>query len=426
MPNRRNAMVIAIAGILLVGMVSALFIRYQNRKSQTILNLTTEQKLSDFDTLCGILNESYPFWQEAEQAGIDQEALYNTYRAGMEETKTDIAFFKNIGYFLKEFKGLGHLSVLDGSMYRLYMDAISDSDRLLSPGEKQKIQPLREVLENPVSKNTYEQLDQSHTGFRSIIGLKEEYKSQAAEAGVRPSQLTTAIYKEKHTAYMKISSFELGNYEADKAILTDFYSQIGDVPNLIIDLRGNSGGSDVYWKELLVQPNAKERYISQRYYLFCPNETTKTYLSAVGIQQEDISVLPEPFFSRYRDRFSYCTTDRTAFEAVDNPYRGRIWVLIDEKVYSASENFVMFCKNTGFATLVGTATGGDGGIADPLLVALPNSGLIIRFSIFYGLNADGSGNEAKGTTPDITIAEDGDALEECFRLIEGSGVIPGR
>ena len=142
--------------------------------------------------------------------------------------------------------------------------------------------------------------------------------------------------------------------------------------------------------------------------------------------QEDISVLPEPFFSRYRDRFSYCTTDRTAFEAADDPYWGRIWVLIDEKVYSASENFVMFCKNTGFTTLVGTATGGDGGIADPLLVALPNSGLIIRFSIFYGLNADGSGNEAKGTTPDITIAEDGDALEECFRLIEESGVIPGR
>lgn len=111
----------------------------------------------------------------------------------MEETKTDIAFFKNIAYFLKEFKGLGHLSVLDGSMYRLYMDAISDGDRLLSPQEKQKIQPLREVLENPVSKNTYEQLDQSHTGFRSVIGLKEEYRSQVAEDAVRPSQLATTV-----------------------------------------------------------------------------------------------------------------------------------------------------------------------------------------------------------------------------------------
>lgn len=59
----------------------------------------------------------------------------------------------------------------------------------------------------------------------------------------------------------------------------------------------------------------------------------------------------------------------------------------------------MFCKNSGFATLVGTTTNGDGGVADPLLLALPNSGLLIRFSIFYGLNADGAGNEATGTTP---------------------------
>lgn len=426
MPNRRKVVYIAMAGILLAGIVSVLFIQYQNRRSQTILNLTTEQKLSDFDTLCGILNKSYPFWQEAEQMGIDKEGLYNTYRADIENAKTDIAFFKDIGYFLKEFKGLGHLSVLDGSMYRLYMDAILESDHLLSPLEKQKIQPLREVLENPVSKNTYEQLDQSHTGFRSVIGLKEEYKSQATEETVQASQLTTAIYKEKNAAYIKISSFELGNYEEDKAVLTDFYLQIGNVPNLIIDLRGNSGGSDIYWEELLVQPNAKEHYTSQRYYLFHPNETTKAYLSAVGIRPEDISTLPELLFSQYRDYFSCCTMDRVTFEKANDPYRGRIWVLVDENVYSASENFVMFCKDTGFATLVGTATGGDGGIADPLLVALPNSGLIIRFSIFYGLNADGSGNEANGTKPDIAIAEDGDALEECFRLIEESALISGR
>lgn len=77
----------------------------------------------------------------------------------------------------------------------------------------------------------------------------------------------------------------------------------------------------------------------------------------------------------------------------------------------------MFCKNTGFATLVGTTTNGDGGIADPLLFALPNSGLVVRFSVFYGLNEDGSGNEANGTEPDIVISENEDALEKCFELI---------
>lgn len=55
-----------------------LFLQYQNRKSQTILNLTAEQKLSDFDTLCEILDISYPFLSEVEQAGIDREIVYNT------------------------------------------------------------------------------------------------------------------------------------------------------------------------------------------------------------------------------------------------------------------------------------------------------------------------------------------------------------
>ena len=78
----------------------------------------------------------------------------------------------------------------------------------------------------------------------------------------------------------------------------------------------------------------------------------------------------------------------------------------------------MFCKNTDFATLVGKPTDGDGGVADPILFSLPNSGLIIRFSMFYGLNSDGTGNEANGTIPDITIDNSEDALERTILEID--------
>lgn len=155
-----------------------LFLQYHNRKRQMILNLTMEQKLSDFDALCEILDKNYPFWDEVEQEGIDKENIYNTYRTDVENADTDIEFFKCIGYFLNEFEGFGHLSALDGYMYGIYMDTISESNRMLSTQEEQSIEPLREALENPVSQNTYCQLDQSHTGFRSIIGLKEEYENK--------------------------------------------------------------------------------------------------------------------------------------------------------------------------------------------------------------------------------------------------------
>lgn len=415
---KKHKHLLLILGVITVCIyVCFLFLKYQSRKSQTIIELTTEQKLSDFDTLCEILDESYPFWNEVEHTGMDKETIYNSYRTDIANTATDIEFFKYIRYFLNEFGGLGHLSALDGYMYGIYMDTISESNNMLSIQEEQSIEPIREVLENSVSQNLYSQLDQSHEGFRSTIGLKEKYKNKDIENETPLTDITTSIYN-KQAAYIKIGSFELTNYQKNKKILETFFTQIKDIPNLIIDLRGNSGGSDLYWQNLIVEPNAKENLTSERYFLFNQSQIVDDYISALGISTNKISELPEPLVSQYTNNFTQYTTDMETFEVAENPYNGTIWVLIDGTVYSSSENFVMFCKNTGFATLIGTPTNGDGGIADPILVSLPNSGLLIRFSVFYGLNEDGSCNEANGTKPDIVISDNEDALEKCLELID--------
>lgn len=244
-----------------------LFFQYQIRKTQIIINLTTEQKLSDFDVLCELLDDSYPFWNEINQAGINKEDIYTEYRTAIANTKTDIEFFKNISYFLNEFKKFGHLSVVDGYMYRVYVDTIINSNNMLSEQEKQNIKPLHEVLDNPITQNTYSLLDQSHPGFRSIIGLKEEYKNQNTENEAQSSRILTSIYDDREAAYIKIENFGLSKYQEDKLTLEKFFLQIKDIPNLIIDLRGNRGGSDLYWKDLIVESNAKEDLMSQRYFL---------------------------------------------------------------------------------------------------------------------------------------------------------------
>ena len=84
------------------------------------------------------------------------------------------------------------------------------------------------------------------------------------------------------------------------------------------------------------------------------------------------------------------------------PFHGRIWVLVGPAVYSASESFAVFCQETGFATLVGSPTGGDGiGALDPVFLQLPNSGILVQFTMMFGLNTDGSSSEEAGTTPDL-------------------------
>lgn len=415
---KRKIILIAVATLTLLITTALLFLQSQRQKNETILNLTTAQKLSDFEALCTILDESYPFWNEAEQAGIDKDSLYDMYRSNIEKTKTDIEFFKEMNYFLREFQGMGHLSVLDGYMYRLYTDTVSASEGMLTEKEAQAIEPLITVLTNPVCQNTYELLDQSHEGFRSTIGLKEEYQTASSTVDSEETpQLVTDILSGSNVAYLQIPTFELANYQRDQAVLTDFFAEIKDIPNLIIDLRGNGGGSDLYWEDLLVKPNAKKSLISERYYLLNMNQTTSGYVSASGFLLEPLASTKETFLSEYTGTFSHYITDTTTFETADNPYPGKIWLLVNEDVYSASENFAIFCKNTGFATVVGTTTGGDGGIADPMLFPLPNSGLIVRFSVFYGLNADGSGNEAIGTIPDIAVAETEDALDRCLTII---------
>ena len=84
-------------------------------------------------------------------------------------------------------------------------------------------------------------------------------------------------------------------------------------------------------------------------------------------------------------------------------FKGKIYLLVDSSVYSSSESFANFSKNTGFATLVGSKTGGDGIGRDPMLFALPNSGLVLRYSSTYGIDQTGAANEEVQTEPDIYV-----------------------
>ena len=78
------------------------------------------------------------------------------------------------------------------------------------------------------------------------------------------------------------------------------------------------------------------------------------------------------------------------------------WLLVGPNVYSAAEMFVNFCQATGWATVAGTHTMGDGIGIDPALVLLPDSGLLFRFSMVAGETPKG-GMSIEGSEPDLTL-----------------------
>ena len=85
---------------------------------------------------------------------------------------------------------------------------------------------------NPVSITTYGLLDQSHTGFRSIKGLKSDYNETVQdEDNSQMLPLEADIQPGIGYAYVKVDSFALERYPMDKIFFTNLFLEIHDIPN---------------------------------------------------------------------------------------------------------------------------------------------------------------------------------------------------
>ena len=68
--------------------------------------------------------------------------------------------------------------------------------------------------------------------------------------------------------------------------------------------------------------------------------------------------------------------------------------------------------------MVGTKTGGSGGGVTPILEILPNTGILIRFSLDIVINDDGEVNAIVGTYPDRYCKKNETPLDKCIEEIK--------
>ncbi len=87
---------------------------------------------------------------------------------------------------------------------------------------------------------------------------------------------------------------------------------------------------------------------------------------------------------------------------VDNPYTGKVVLLIDRGSYSATSFFALCCRSYDNITLVGDTTGG--GLGLPKGRQLPN-GWYVRYSVTRTLAPDGT-NFENGVPPDEVVVLD--------------------
>lgn len=200
---------------------------------------------------------------------------------------------------------------------------------------------------------------------------------------------------------------------SDEKKIRDFLKRSrGQYDKLIVDVRGNGGGSTFYAYDTLIRPFLREPVV---------------YRQVSGVRRKFRAGMPETEEKRLRAGISTWAWE-TGIEQITPPagfdpnewifyqiarevkpsnrydFDGRLFILTDHGSGSATETYADAVQRIGLGTLLGQRTAGALGnyfMADT--IRLPASGMIVRLEADLDLNPDGSIQERVGTKPDMEL-----------------------
>ena len=403
-------------------------------------SLTAAERAEDFHNFWDILRNAYPMLPYLERKGAQADEVEAEYAERLNELALSDDPQSSINFYAEQIRRLegaegmvGHLSVVGLSNDLLN----SDYQTYCYMKKQQQSDPWQQMMsiffENPAVLQFYQ--------------LKKEAREDESKPPSMkiPNNLSFMSNAAENWAYVAIHSF-LNDRNDDKAPLRDFFvsSEKLGIRNMIVDLRGNLGGYNDYWLNNIVAPNIRQPLQIENIGLYQENYRTRPFMAyyASTSFEEDMAAmleagpLPSLIFNwNRRERklpplpalveSDVSGLDKAFQETIrvdkteEQPlFTGQFWLLCDRDSYSASEYFLSFAKRTGFARIVGEESGGDGSCVVTIYSLLPNSGLLLRYNVLYGLNPDGSCSEEHATAPDVPVTPGEDALSRCLELIK--------
>lgn len=355
-----------------------------NEKSQ----LSTKEKVEDFEYMYKVIKEGYPFLEVNKRLNNeDWLANKDKYLEKIKNTTNDDEFVNVMTEIVIKLNN-GHTHIInDRDTYNFVKSVYSQAN-------------WYDFLDNEEVINRYKSTDSTEKSTKSPIIKKNVNVEDVIEGKIG--------YMHLPQMYMVSEGITKEDIEKDMKIIDDYINTLENHQALIIDIRGNTGGSDSYWTNIVSKVTPK--YIERKGYLAFKTESDimRNYVNKKGIELKPIENLPKEVlnnapkevlsqFSEFHESILGIKSNKTS------KFKGNIYLLVDKSVYSSSESFSIFCKDTGFATLIGETTGGDGGGVDPVLFNLKNSGLIVRMSSDMYLTGKGICNEEFKTTPDYEV-----------------------
>jgi len=355
--------------------------------SSSLEPLTMEEKLEDFEYMYSLIKENYPFLKVNKRLhGVNWLENKNNYINQIKKADTDDEFIYTLDNILSDLNN-GHTHVIDKNNFDFFYITYT-SHRITKPWAK--------VLQDKKVLKRY-------TYNKSQL---KDIKDSGVHNNPEPAFEKNIIIPDE-VAYLRIGQMDSTRAEKDNEEIRKFYNEIKSYDKLIIDIRDNSGGDDYYWINNVILPLAKKP-LSTNNYVFSRGKYCKPFHKAKGLKMKPIKELDKDILNKMpkeikSDFQEYYIANKTfePYKSID--FKGKIYLLVDGVVYSSAESFASFAKESGFATLVGESTGGDGIGTDPILFSLPNSGVVIRCSSLLALNDNFTINEEVKTTPHIIV-----------------------
>ncbi len=383
--------------------------------------LTSEQAREDVEYVMKMLRSRHPAWLEKNNARV--AATEAQYLAEMEainasgDSVSVLEEWRAVSRILHEL-GDGHTQVWADPKVSMYIDDFGQL-RQYGPPVKINCEPTEDVFGRFCELYQYETEDYARAIFEANVLISKTYLTwigvdttdgvvftyEAASGELdREHKLVTlknvsgraAAGSEEPWSYRIDADKGVGvfalrscDYNSEYwAAVEAFFKQINAAgcDSVIVDLRGNGGGSSL-----------------------CANEFIR-YLDIDGYYGWPSHVRIGNMLIKNKKGFNHNKKLGAGFS-------GDLYVLTDTRTYSAAMDFAMLVEDNGLGTLIGEASGNlPDSYGDTLNFVAPNSGL--RFSVSYKrwfrIDETKSGQPIE---PDVPC-QSAEAMNKAYELIE--------
>lgn len=365
---------------------------------ETAGSISTALLLADYDQFWRTLEESFPFYPLLGEASDVEKVRESNRRLIGPRIQSVGGLFSLLSSVVHQLKRVPHFEMISPGLFTRYREAALAHDL-----------PEKTLLLDPRTQAAYSLLAPENNDelVRTVGPLTEK-----------------RYLPEYRAVYFRLPSFAVPSSEAaaDNRIAL-FINRHPEAMHVIFDMTGNSGGNTDYWQHAIVSAFSGPFEWTTRSYLRITPGTENAYAGKPlrPIRELDGSLLPS-FVEEFRlthyvsEVFSFPLAGGS-LPRVNRPLLR--WVLVDGQVFSAADSFAKFCRDTGFAALVGSTTAGGGALVrGPVVCRLDNTGLLYRFMVETYQNEQGLPSVSAGTSPDFYSSPKLQPLEACLQLIK--------